>query len=219
MVLVELELALFEDSAEKFSKVLQKQDAEDSNMLIAAYGQGVALLSIATRDLQDGKAGTSFSNVQRAIEGCLKVSSEFICIHKLLGDLFSFGALVPSSVFNDKSESNEVELVQCLEKQLSFVSRGEDAYRSAFKLHDATEEDGYSITAASSLCDVASNLLCQAQILSRLSAIGPTSSNAEECYKRATNEFERAIALNPIHSGAWCGLGCAVKDRLTAQRK
>jgi hypothetical protein len=217
---VELELALIEDSAEKFARVLQNDKLGDSNRVVATYGHGIALLALATRDLQDGKAGSALISIQKAIRSCLQVSGDFVSIQKLLGDLYLFGASIPSTVFIDKTEQSELDLVKSLNVQLDFVSQGEEAYRSALKVYEAKGEgDGYKFAGSSTLCDVASNILCQAQILLNLSEIDDGITNTDEVYRRAATEFENAIRLNPLHAAAWCGLGCAVKDPLLAQRK
>jgi tetratricopeptide (TPR) repeat protein len=216
---VELELALFEDAAEKFAKVLEYQ-VGGIPQPIAAYGQGIALLSIAQRDLQDGKVGSAFASIQKAIKGCIEFTSDFSCIYKLLGDLYSFGASVPPSVFKTPHEQTEGGVLDCIEKQLKFVSRGEGAYRSALKFHEATKgDDSYNITRASCLCDAACNILLQAKIISTRCKIDRIHSDADEMYEQAAKEFENAIDCNPLHAAAWCGLGCAVKDPLLAQRK
>ena len=83
-------MALFEDAAEKFGEVLQRKE-ETSARQIAAYGQAIALLSIAQRDFQDGKAGAALKSIKRAVSSCKEFSGgNFACIQKLLGDLYSF---------------------------------------------------------------------------------------------------------------------------------
>lgn len=216
---VELELGLFEDAVENFSKVLDHHVGSSIHP-IAAYGQGIALLSIAQQELQDGKFGSAFSNVQIAIKGCIELANDFSCIYKLLGDLYSFGASVPLSVFEGDVDKEEGMLSNCMKEKLAFVARGEQAYRSALRLHETTKrDDSHSIARASFLCDVACNVLLQANIMSlRFEAEGKYQ-DSDEMYERAAKEFENVIACNPVHASAWCGLGCAVKDPLLAQRK
>jgi hypothetical protein len=160
---VELELALFDDAVDKFARVLQRQ--EESSHAIAAYGQGVALLSIAQRDLEDGKAGSALRSIQQAIDSCLDSSVNFGCTHKLLGDLYSFGASLPPNVFSQGDDPIKDSVDDCTERQLRFVSKGEDAYRSVLGVEEFAKEDEYMGLRGSSICDVAANILLQAQIL------------------------------------------------------
>lgn len=214
--LVELELALFEEAAEKFAEILQNQESGDFQS-IAAYGQGVALLSLAERDLQDGKAGSAFAKVTKAIDECLRWSGEFSCVYKLLGDLFSFGALIPSALFY---EANGDDTTYSVKQQLEFASRGEAAYRSALdSIASSLHTDQSIVSQASYHCDIASNILLQAKIFASTREEGSAGSLSKSLYNKAANEFERSLNLNPISAVAWCGLGCAVDDVLMAQRK
>ena len=219
MLLVELELALFDDAAGKFGRVLQGQDKTIN--AIAAYGQGVALMSIAQRDFQGGKAGSAFAEIQRAIDSCLNFSENFACTRKLLGDLYSFGASLPPNVFNDSGNSSADE---CIQKQLEFVAKGENAYRSVLGVQDFSKSDKNTVLRASSICDVASNILLQAQTLSSRHECGNALEagrvpEVDDLYERASKEFRSAIETVPLYAPAWCGFGCAIvaKDPLLAQ--
>eukprot|EP00980_Cylindrotheca_fusiformis_P022263 scaffold9159_cov121-Cylindrotheca_fusiformis.AAC.5 len=215
---VELELGLFEDAADKFARVLER-DSDSPMQSIAAYGQGVALLSIAQRDLQDGKAGSAFDCIHKAIKACVELANDFSCICKLLGDLYSFGALVPLSLFEDYcDEEKGVVVPDSVEAKLNFVSRGEDVYRLGLRFHEASKpDDGYNMTRASILYDVACNVLLQADIASdRCDTLG-MYSNVNKMYAQAAQKFEDAISCNPLHGAAWCGLGCAANDPLLSQ--
>ncbi len=92
----ELELGLFDDAVDKFTRALENADKQMNSM--AAYGQGLARLSMARRDLLDGKAGAAFVHVEKAIQGCNNLELKAGCIQKLLGDLYSFGASLPPDV-------------------------------------------------------------------------------------------------------------------------
>lgn len=210
---VELELALFEEAAEKFSEILAHKESGEFES-IAAYGQGVALLSLAEGDLRDGKAGSAFAQVTKAIDGCLQLSGEFSCVSKLLGDLYSFGALIPSALFGeDKTHEDSIK------KQLEFVSHGESAYRSALASVEASLQSDQSIaTQATYRCDIASNILLQAKLVASTEVEG-SDSGSRSLFEKATSEFENSLNLNPINAIAWCGYGCAVEDPLLAQRK
>ena len=212
---------MFDSAVEKFSMVLQRKK-EDLHA-IAAYGQGIALLSIAQRDLQDGKAGLAYTRVQEAIDSCQKFSNSFGCTQKLLGDLHSFGAALPPDVFVD--DNNEHVSV---EKQLEFVAKGEDAYNVALENHKSTGETSdieQSVAAQSAdLCDVANSILLQARVLcSKYENANDFRvldvAEVKGLYDKAAAAFQTSIELNPLYAPAWCGLGCAVvaKDPLLAQ--
>lgn len=208
---VELELALFEEAADKFSEILEHNESGKFQS-IAAYGQGVALLSLAERDLRDGKAGSAFAKVTKAIDGCLRLSGEFSCVHKLLGDLYSFGALIPSALFGVGEEDG-------VKKQLEFVSHGESAYRSALaSVDESLQSDQSTTTQATYRCDIASNILLQAKLVSS-TEVGSSDSESRSLYDKAASEFENSLNLNPISATTWCGFGCAVEDPLLSQRK
>jgi tetratricopeptide (TPR) repeat protein len=214
---VELELGLFDEAAEKFTRVLERDDK--SVHAIAAYGQGVALLSIAQRLAQDGKAGAAFAHVQVAIDSCLSLTMDYLCTRKLLGDLYSFGASLPPDVFSGEGP------VSMIHAQLDFTSKGEDAYRSAVNLQVARDEEELKLLRASIMCDIGANILLQAQLLSLVNSVDFTSCaehgapEVTECYDRSMKEFQAAIASSPLYAPAWCGLGCAVaaSDPLLAQ--
>jgi len=193
--------------------ILQDKESGDFQC-IAAYGQGIALLSIAQRDLQDGKAGSAFAKINRAIDGCLPLAGEFSCVHKLLGDLYSFGALIPPALFNEGCGNGYAKHDDDMKKQLDFVSQGESAYRLALVAIQAHLQSDTSYT-----CDVASNILLQAKLIALSEEIGTVGSISSTLYSKAAEDFKSALISNPINAMAWCGLGCAVEDPLLAQRK
>lgn len=208
---VELELAVFEDAVDKFAIVLERPD--ETSHAVAAYGQGIALLSIAERDLQDGKAGSAFSSIRQAIDNCLNFSVDFACTRKLLGDLYSFGASLPPNVFNESESCYENVADECIQKQLQFVSKGEDAFRSTMDAKSVTDDD-FEILQASTICDLGSNILLQAQVLSSRYESGSNTEaqsipELDKLYERASSEFEKAIDKNALYAPAWCGLGCS----------
>lgn len=215
---MELELGLFDEAAEKFTRVLDRE--ESSSHAIAAYGQGIALLSVAQRDNQDGKAGSAFANIKQAIDGFESASNAFGCTRKLLGDLYSFGAVLPPDAFLDMNAEEKTSTEEMLKAQLSFICKGEDAYRSAVDCQIASDEEELAILRASVISDIGANLLLQAQLFSVLHSMGSGSdSDMKDCYDRASKEFRNSIDVNPFHAPAWCGLGCAVaaNDPLLAQ--
>jgi len=238
---VELELGLFEEAIEKFELVLERE--KDSSHTIAAYGQGSALLALARRDAIDGKAGAGFQHATRAI-GCIEKtfladetasSQPGACALKLLGDLYSFGALLPPDVFVDQSENEASSYEHCeclLRAQASFVAKGETAYRDAAEVKIAFDDNETNALRAAVLCDLGGNILLQGQILS--SAVGEAQGGTPELtlkdvvandaevkdiYDRSVNVFKDTIAASPLHGPAWCGLGCSLSatDPLLAQ--
>jgi tetratricopeptide (TPR) repeat protein len=208
---VELELSLYDEAVEKFGRVLLRE--ESSSHAIAAYGQGVALHYIAQRDLVDGKAGSAMSHIIRAIQSCENFSFSFGCTRKLLGDLHSFGALLPPDLFINNPEEDAAETIS---NQLEFVRKGETAYRSVRKVQ--TEDS--SLLKAQATCDVGSNLLLQAQIReSQAHDSKETVPDIDDLYDQSRKEFQTSLEFDPLYAPAWCGLGCAVlsKDPLLAQ--
>lgn len=212
-------MALFEEAAEKFAEILQFKESLDFQS-IAAYGQGVALLSLAERDVQDGKAGSAFRRITSAIDGCMQLSSgQFSCVYKVLGDLYSFGALIPPSLFTECQQNNEINHDDNVKNQLEFISRGEEAYRSALVAIKATDNDGHlSALQSSCHCDIASNILLQADLHAARCNSSSSNSASSSLYDKASEEYKTALDLNPTNGIAWCGLGCAVDDPLLAQR-
>ncbi|VEU36442.1 unnamed protein product [Pseudo-nitzschia multistriata] len=212
---VEQELGLFDEAAEKFAIVIDREETHGRS--VALYGHAVALFSIAERDLTDGKAGVAFARLQLAIDNCQRSSILSGCELKLLGDLYSFGALFPTDIFCDEKTQNH-DLNLCVINQLEFISKGEDAFRSSLITRsDCSDTDDEGIAIKSSiLCDIASNILLQCQLLS---SQGNDIKKVSDTYNLAEEAFRHAIEFNPIHAASWCGLGCSVlkTDPLLAQ--
>ena len=209
---------MFDEAAEKFNRVLDREEC--SSHAIAAYGQGIALLAVAQRDAQDGKAGSAFANIKQAIDGFESSSKAFGCTRKLLGDLYSFGAVLPPDAFLDTNADEKSSTDEMLKAQLSFICKGETAYRSAVDCQVAPDKEELAILRASVISDIGANLLLQAQLFSVLHNMGSGSdSDMKDYYDRASSEFRKSIDVNPMHAPAWCGLGCAVAaiDPLLAQ--
>ena len=213
---VEQELGLFDEAAARFSSVVDR--GESTSRSVALHGQAMALFSIAERELLDGKIGTAFMYVERAIDSCQTSSMSSACQFKLLGDLYSFGASFPADIFFGSESENE-DLESCLQNQLSFVSKGEAAYRSALSAQApffATADDESIAIKSSALCDIALNMLLQAQLLSSKQV---SIEKIDDKYELAAKAFRDAIEYNPIHAASWCGLGCSSlkTDPLLAQ--
>jgi len=213
---VEQELGLFDEAAAKFSSVVDR--GENSSRSVALHGRAMVLFSIAERELMDGKIGAAFTCVKRAIDSCEKSSMVSGCQLKLLGDLYSFGASFPSDIFSDQS-SQAQDQESSFQNQLDFVRKGEEAFRSALDAQAsilAEEDEEFIVTRSSILCDIALNILLQAQSLSAQKA---HTDKIKNTYQRAAAAFREAIDYNPIHAASWCGLGCSVlkTDPLLAQ--
>jgi tetratricopeptide (TPR) repeat protein len=212
---VEQELGLFDEAAGKFESVIER--GENTSRSVALYGKAMALFSIAERELMDGKAGAAYTCIQRAIDSCEDSSMVSGCQFKLLGDLYSFGASFPLDVFSDGENQNQNPDL-CFQNQLNFVSKGEDAFRSTLSAQaPSLSKDEESIAIKSSiLCDIALNILLQAQLLSSQQI---NTEKISDKYNLAAEAFREAIEYNPIHAASWCGLGCSVLkiDPLLAQ--
>lgn len=218
---VEMELGLFDEAEEKFSRAM---DCSDDEMLrIAAYGCGVARLSMAQRDLYDGKAGLAYALIQRGVRDCHKLRGRTnVCVQKLLGDLHSFASILPSDVFGEDGFCSGLENNEALLRaQLDFISKGKDAYQHAHSLVDVFGEVSDAIR-ASLITDIGSNLLMQAHLLCDWESKGLHHQSSEEgsnFLSCAAAEFGRALKFCPTYAPAWCGMGCAVinSDPLLAQ--
>ena len=220
---MELELGLFDEAEQKFARAMKS--ADDEILPVAAYGYGVALLSMARRDNQDGKAGSAFNLLRQGVQGCQTLGDQTnICGLKLLGDLYSFGASLPPDVFVDVGESSSSSLLSdeaLLRSQVEFISKGKYAYNHAQSLIDGSSEES-DVLRASLVTDVGSNLVLQAQLLSDWESKGlhrQSSFESSSLFESAAIEFRHALELSPTYAPAWCGLGCTLvrSDPLLAQ--
>ncbi len=227
---VQLELGLVKHSAEKFSLALEKHDK--LVLPVASYGLGCALLALAQRDLQDGKASFAHQNLMKAVAVASDAfihddesSANFLCSMKLLGDMHTFAAKLPAHVFggHDNGDSNIFELtLSSLRTQISFIAVGETFYLKGEEEANRKDEGGSHLLRAAFACDVGTNVLLQAQCLSVLRGEGqgtvPNLSLSEtilfedvrSAFDRSADAFKRAISLNPLFAPAWCGIGCAL---------
>jgi len=234
---VQLELGQVDEAAEKFGIALGQN--EKSIFSVASFGQGCALLSVAQRDVHDGKAGTAYSTLTKAISvvkdsfgSTDNESKRVLCMMKLLGDMYTFGKMLPPDVFfNEASKLKSLDnLTDVLRSQISFIAKGEKYYRIAEESINVEEESDRTLQAVFA-CDIGSNLLIQGQLVSAMLGEGQgtrmnlssfsTLSNTEvrDCLHQSAEAFKRAIKAYPIFAPAWCGLGCAVSasDPLLSQ--
>jgi tetratricopeptide (TPR) repeat protein len=210
--LVELELGLFDEAVEKLSMAMNCGDRE--LFAVAVYGYGAGMLSIARRAAQDGKAGLAFNVVCESLHALDRMNdSRSICVLKLKGDLYSFGASLPARVFggNDAATLSQVE----------FVEKGALAYETAQSLVMGSTEES-NLMRASLLTDVGSNLILQGQLMTSLESKGlrlAVSPAVSRIYQKAASEFHCALDLSPTYAPAWCALGCALvhSDPIMAQ--
>ena len=232
---VELELGLFDEAAEKYGMALEQAQHEPStgSVVIAAFGQGRALLAMAQRDSQDGKAGAAYNRLILAIERIKStlvtnqgedetLQSDFGCALKLLGDLYTFGAGLPPAVFCGGDQATNNNASDLLRAQISFIAQGEAAYLAAQQAKSQTNANDDIYTKAAIQCDLGANILLQSQILSALYGEGQGGKNlslvdvisscseVKKMFDRASDCFRAVIAECPLYAPAWCGLGCAV---------
>lgn len=234
---VELELGLVDEAAEKFQNAIEQNDT--SLLHVASFGRGCALLSIAQREARDGKAGSAYSALIEAIsvvKHCLSstenASKNFLCMMKILGDMYTFGNMLPPDVFSDGTSElvPTDKLTVDLQNQISFIAEGEDYYRIAEESITMEGDENQTLRAAFA-CDIGANLLIQGQLISIMVGEGQgthlnlslseTFSNTEvrDLFRRSETAFKRSIKCDPILASAWCGLGCAISasDPLLSQ--
>jgi len=234
---VELELGLFDEAGSKFSEVLHQSTSYN-----AAFGLASSMLSLARRDIEFGKAGNALNRLEIGINSLLThvveqdsrgtLTSTFVCPLKLLGDLYSFGASLSSSVFiNEVNDSTS----KGVELKLDFVSKGEKAYNSYLLMvqtlsttNDRTDSKEF-ISYAS--YDLGINILFQARILceslnegsggnkTKMRDIPLINENIKSLLEKSKGCFMKAIDSNELASNAWNGLGCVLcsMDPLLAQ--
>jgi len=219
---VEIELGLFDEAAEKLARAVERESKDIHVRAVAAYGLGSCFLAMAKRDCLDGKAGASFTYLRKGVECCMQIGGNFACVHKLVGDIHSFGAMLPPCVFFDRAAKEDItEEESQVSAQLAFIERGIDAYRKAEQSVQGCDEEERTVLQSCIVADLASNLLLQGQLLDFAHGMGVSlaSPEADELYRRAGAEFQRALRFCPEYAPAWCGLGCAMAthDTLLAQ--
>lgn len=205
---VELDLGLYDESLESFSSAIDKE-TDTAIVGWATYGKGIALLALAQRDIKEGKVGSSYRRLRKAIQTCKACTNSSPAFHKLLGDLYSFGATLPSDVFTE-------DVLQ----QASFVAKGADCYLEAEKLQARVSnfnEDEQKVLLAGFVTDQGVNKLRLAKLAQQ--ANHNEGSSDEDHIVAAAQQFRRALNINANYAPAWCGLGCSVfqSDPLLSQ--
>ena len=219
---VELELGLIDESVEKFQKVLNTDRVLTHHS--AAYGLASCMLVFARQANEQGKFGDALVCLRKGIQSLsifIENDVDFCCVWKLLGDFYSHGSIIPSSVFDTDADNG-------ITKKLEFISQGQDIYKriiSSIDKIDATNRtDEMSSLRTAALNDVAINLYLRARLRRELlhegSGIGPTSrsdiANDEECQhllNLSMDFFMSAIETDPLLSLSWCGLGTTLVSR------
>lgn len=210
-VSAELELGLYDEANANFKKAAQVADVKE--LPWAMYGQGVSFLALAQRDFHQEKIGSSFHMLTQGIKACdTPFQQLMIAFSKLLGDIYTFGAFLPSDVFVDCNDEKNNEL-DC---KLAFVAKGETAYSQAVQTSSDWEGEDKRMLAASLVGDLAINKLLRAQILA---STGYKTDEGRKLFEEAAEGFRRAIDIHPQYPAAWCGLGASVfkSDPLLAQ--
>ncbi|GAX23395.1 superkiller protein 3 [Fistulifera solaris] len=208
---VELELGLYADANSNFQKAAQ--GADSTELAWAMYGQGVSFLALAQRDFHQEKFGSAFTMLKQGIESCGTPFQHLsMSFSKLLGDLYTFGASLPSDVFVGFEEEKHDE-TEC---KLAFVAKGEAAFLQAIETHTNWEGEDKALLEASLLSDLATNKLLRAQILISTSY---DIEKGKQLFEEAAEVFRQAIGIYPQNPAAWCGLGSSVfnSDPLLAQ--
>jgi len=220
---VEMELGLFDEASEKLYRAIRRVNGKTRS--VVAYSLAVCLLSSAQRDSRDGKAGAALRFLKEAATYSAQLDDNFGCAQKLIGDIYSFGAVLPPDVFYEASENSNGSTREesSFRALLAFVNNGIEAYRAAEQYAlNLTDRNEGAILQTGIVTDLASNLLLQGQILCRVHSKGygiwPVD-DFESIYKHAEAEFRRALSICPLYAPAWCGLGCSVvrADPLLAQ--
>jgi len=223
---VELELGLLDEAAEKFERVLHDHDA--LTRYNAAYGLASAMLVFARQATGEGKYGGALSCLKKGIKALMSFvddadDTDFYCVWKLLGDLYSHGSIIPPSVFEETLNSDGNK------EKLEFIAKGEDAYNqitaSVDKIDDPERKDGLSSIWTTASNDLGINLLLQARIHSEClhedSGIGSCTSylgvakddETQILLDLAVYHFVASIESDPLLPMSWCGLGSALVSR------
>lgn len=225
---VELDLGMYDEAAQKCSRVLMSLDAPRKIKRLAAYIQGESLLCLARVNIQQGKFGACFEHLNAGITMIAAQEKEGFryCEAKLLGDLYSFAESIPCYVFDSSSEEKEGQLSSQILRKVDFIAKGESAYTTAMRLsqdqNDPEDEDAaYLVSAAAT--DLGTNLLAQARVIcaalgegsgggpkASLAEISAESSLIKDLLARSINAYMAAVSARPEEAPAWCGLGCAL---------
>lgn len=221
-----LELGEIDEATTKFDLVLIDVNAFKVHD-IAAYGFTSCMLLIAKRDVEEGKFGAALKHLTKgeatlSRSSLLKDTSEkFISVWKLLGDLYSYGYLLPSSVFieEDLSKADEIKA------KLYFITKGADAYFNCLEIAKKAFEKGsnpeHKILISNACRDVGTNFYLQSRVLScelwndgssvsgaKMVDMLNSDKSAKSLYNRALEFVLKSIECNKIDAQTWLCLGC-----------
>lgn len=192
-----MDLGLFEDAAQKLATATERESSTSQPHIL--YALASANFALAKKHMGDGKYGVSFERIKTAVQACDSCSYDFVCLKKLQGDLYSFGAVLPSSLFLKEDNEDVSQL------QLEFVRKGQTCYLEAEKLLVRLESDENQSLRAALIVDGGVNKL----VVARLERLNQAD---ERGAKGAAVEFQRALEMDPMCGAAWCGLGCAYTE-------
>jgi len=223
---VEMELGLLNKASEKFQRVVDsgRKDAQ----IDACYGLASCMLASARQAEEEGKFGNALSYLKRGIATInMLIESQldrmFYCIWKILGDLYSFGFLIPISAFAGTGSDGYGQKMQ-------FIAQGQAAYshivRDISKLDSSiSSSDVISTVLSTTLNDIGINCLLRARICDDLIFEGMEKGNST-CWSEVTKEkevqellnsalsyFTDALKYKPLSSCCWAGLGYSLIAR------
>ena len=213
---VEMELGMFDEASDKFARALNG-DVDSATADVARFGLGSAMLHLSRRDVQDGKLESAFARLKHGISVCRSSETTRGSLSKLLGDLHSAAAWIPSCLFESSGSPEEAWA-----SKVAFVAKGESEFSLALAMDTPSGlgEREQRLMRASLLADIASNRLLQAQLAATWHQKGHIQTVPDEAtalYQSAAKAFEESIAIDQSYAAAWCGLGCAQDDPLLAQ--
>ena len=196
-----------EDAASKFEVVLVNQRYPDS-LLSASFGLASCKLLSAAQNVDEGKYGAALKELMGGIQvlqtyASDETSGNFICVLKLLGDLYSNGFKIPHSTFVG---SDQITSSKC-----HFIKQGGDMYLKLLKKVETRSDQSANkqlVTAA--LSDIGSNFLLQAFSENAALIDHPNCSAVISLLENAKEYFVRAIESNELDPYSWLGFGCSV---------
>ena len=206
-------MGLIDDAKEKFEAAALKTSGPRKKTSL--FGKCLASFMISRRDFQDGKVGAALHCLLNAIESCIPLASSSCSLSKIVGDMHSYLAVFPTSLFDKNCEPDANN--DFLSNHLDMISRGEMYYSVALeKIKSSMDEKDMSEFLASLTCDRATNILIRAQLEAQQRGLSGTECVSDikilETFHRAKEGFVDALHLDPLLSPAWCGLGCALID-------
>lgn len=217
---VELELGLLEQATEKFGNVLQSRSTIDRYN--AAYGLASCMLMFARAAVEEGKFGDALSHLREGIDALesmeiTKSQLNFNCALKLLGDLMSFGYILPASTFASE------QVLDVDAEKMKFVAAAATAYETILMKLDGVITGSLSEIRRTAFIDLGINFLLQARLSLSPVQFSNTQSKdfnkGQDHIKSSIHYFLQAVEIDPTSPIGWVGLGNAYlfKDKILAQ--